>query len=759
MSTTIETDATDEVAIVGGHHAGFQCITSSRTLMFLDYTSLCQFSQVNRSIHDFLTQDKASGYWQAICNSFSVEKGLYSTADVFYSGGSRHFFFNTLFSAKDKWTEANTIVDGEEAASVSNIDKTQAFNIEVGCRFRPGDRMDRNLVVPLHQFLKVRRQKAVETNSFCVGEADPEEYLDPFLKTLMRDPVKLSTSDRILERSVAVQCILRGGKDPFNNRKLTMQDLIPMPELAVSIQEWRKKKNETDISLGTTEVKSLISDLVVDQDIVAALVEAEQISYAAKRAMVDASDRKRAHGDSDAEIDENIERPETDDGTVDENVNPNLANAIGTEGSLTSLKANMYNEAPQGFESKHWGENSARILEISKPKRTVTMNVPGSGVRPFYFSEVNDAESTQESVYKEGPRSLVSSFLNGYNVCLLCYGQTGSGKTFTMFGPDVNFTAEMKQSTGIVLRSCKELLMGRDTLSKIGISVTYTAQFVEIYNEKCTDLLSGNECSIRRDNGDLINASERSFRNDTEFLALLTEGQERKHFAATAMNDRSSRSHSVLVIHATQTCSKRGLLVKSRMHLVDLAGSERVKKSRVTGQNLKEAVGINQSLLVLGKVITALVECKSHVPYLESKLTTLLRSAFGGNSRTVAIINCRSDDVHGDETLQSLRFGERCGLISNSITTVASSAKDALNVLNETLERVSSQLSVLEAKNKTELPSYQKLKFSYQQLLRRKSELNLPVDTESTKSLKSVLKSRPPLSRYEPDTLSKTIVA
>lgn len=300
--------------------------------------------------------------------------------------------------------------------------------------------------------------------------------------------------------------------------------------------------------------------------------------------------------------------------------------------------------------------------------------------------------------------------------------------------------------------------MGKDTLSKHGISVTYTAQFVEIYNEKCTDLLSGNECSIRRDNGDLVNALERSFSNEIEFLALLSQGHERKHFAATAMNDRSSRSHSVLVIHATQTCSKRGLLIKSRMHLVDLAGSERVKKSRVAGQNLKEAVGINRSLLALGKVITALVECKSHVPYLESKLTTLLRSAFGGNSRTVAMINCRSDDVHGDETLQSLRFGERCGLISNSITTVASSARDALNVLNETLERVSSQLSVLEAKNRTELTSYQKLKFSYQQLLRRKAELNLPANAESTQPYESILKIRPPPLRYEPDTLSKTIL-
>merc|ERR1712054_674947 len=110
-----------------------------------------------------------------------------------------------------------------------------------------------------------------------------------------------------------------------------------------------------------------------------------------------------------------------------------------------------------------------------------------------------------------------------------------------MFGPDSNFSTDIKNSSGVVLRSCQELLMGAEALRKIGISVSYTAQFVEIYNEKCTDLLSGNECSIRRDNGDLINASERSFVDIDEFIALLSEGQERKHFAVTAMNDRSSR--------------------------------------------------------------------------------------------------------------------------------------------------------------------------------------------------------------------------
>jgi kinesin family protein C2/C3 len=34
-----------------------------------------------------------------------------------------------------------------------------------------------------------------------------------------------------------------------------------------------------------------------------------------------------------------------------------------------------------------------------------------------------------------GVKPLVTSFLDGYNVCIFAYGQTGSGKTFTMEGP------------------------------------------------------------------------------------------------------------------------------------------------------------------------------------------------------------------------------------------------------------------------------------------------------------------------------------
>jgi kinesin family protein 5 len=166
------------------------------------------------------------------------------------------------------------------------------------------------------------------------------------------------------------------------------------------------------------------------------------------------------------------------------------------------------------------------------------------------------------------------------------------------------------------------------------------------------------------------------------------------------------------------------MLIKSHLHLIDLAGSERVKKSKAEGNRLKEAVGINSSLLVLGKVIASLVESKSHIPYLESKLTTMLRGSFGGNSRTTAIINCRSDDTHGDETLQSMRFGERCGMISNSAKMAASSISTALESIDNSLLKVQEQLLSLESRGKNHLESYFKLKKSFQQMKMKRDNLS-----------------------------------
>lgn len=57
--------------------------------------------------------------------------------------------------------------------------------------------------------------------------------------------------------------------------------------------------------------------------------------------------------------------------------------------------------------------------------------------KDWEFDEVFGFNSTQEEIYVE-VSALVTSVLDGYNVCIFAYGQTGSGKTFTMSGPPDN---------------------------------------------------------------------------------------------------------------------------------------------------------------------------------------------------------------------------------------------------------------------------------------------------------------------------------
>lgn len=68
-------------------------------------------------------------------------------------------------------------------------------------------------------------------------------------------------------------------------------------------------------------------------------------------------------------------------------------------------------------------------------------------------------------------------------------------------------------------------------------------------------------------------------------------------------------------------------------------------RSGAKNARAREAGNINQSLLTLGRVITALVEHHPHVPYRDSKLTRLLQESLGGKAKTCIIATVTSSSV------------------------------------------------------------------------------------------------------------------
>lgn len=109
--------------------------------------------------------------------------------------------------------------------------------------------------------------------------------------------------------------------------------------------------------------------------------------------------------------------------------------------------------------------------------------------------------------------------------------------------------------------------------------------------------------------------------------------------------------------------------VVSTLQLVDLAGSER---QTLTGNGTtKESIDINQSLLTLRNVISALTESQSgqqgerYIPYRDSRLTCLLRQSLGGNAHCLMLACLNPCDLHIEENLSTLTYASKASYITN----------------------------------------------------------------------------------------------
>ncbi|MGH0149478.1 UNVERIFIED_CONTAM: hypothetical protein FKN15_035436 [Acipenser sinensis] len=164
----------------------------------------------------------------------------------------------------------------------------------------------------------------------------------------------------------------------------------------------------------------------------------------------------------------------------------------------------------------------------------------------------------------------------------------------------------------------------------------------------------------------LKNLSSQQAANEEEALNLLFLGDTNRMIAETPMNQASTRSHCIFTIHVSGREPGSATVRHSKLHLVDLAGSERVGKTGVGGQLLTEAKYINLSLHYLEQVIIALSEKnRSHIPYRNSMMTSVLRDSLGGNCMTTMIATLSVEKRNIDESISTCRFAQRVALIKN----------------------------------------------------------------------------------------------
>nr|XP_020765645.1 kinesin-like protein KIF25 [Odocoileus virginianus texanus] len=190
--------------------------------------------------------------------------------------------------------------------------------------------------------------------------------------------------------------------------------------------------------------------------------------------------------------------------------------------------------------------------------------------KTYTFERVYGPAASQRVVF-EDVCPLLTSFLDGYNVCIMAYGQTGSGKSFTMLGPHCQeepaLPSEPCGDAGIIPRAAGELfrLISEDASRSPEVDIS----IVEVYNNDIFDLLANDSGRVasgvkrqvlttQQGKKAVCGLTYQSVRSAAEFLTLVGRGLQLRAKQPTAVHAESSRSHLVITVTLATATSSRG---------------------------------------------------------------------------------------------------------------------------------------------------------------------------------------------------------
>nr|AMS24258.1 kinesin OrphII protein [Marsilea vestita] len=396
------------------------------------------------------------------------------------------------------------------------------------------------------------------------------------------------------------------------------------------------------------------------------------------------------------------------------------------------------------------GPDKPSVLQVLQNGHTVRVRTD-QGYRDFGLDAVSLASNEDlQSFYKKYVESRIETVKLGGRCTIMMYGPTGAGKSHTMFGS--------AKEPGIAYRALQNILnVGNANLENAGDEsgnkIKVTVKVLEIYNEDIFDLLAttssgpGNwlKSRVRLEvmGKKAKNAISITGTDPDKISKEIAKIEKKRIIKSTACNERSSRSHCLVMVDVPS--------LGGRLVLVDMAGSENIEQAGVT-LDLKMQTGkINQGNIALKRVVEAIANGDSYIPFRDSKLTMLLQDSFEDDEAKILMILCASPDpkdIH--KTIGTLEYGSKAKCIvrlpASPVKEKATAAEKAeASVLEARIKAMDAYISRLEAENQLKDKEKQE---TMKELLKKEEDLTVlkkeleRMEREAKEEVRSEMESR-----------------
>ena len=274
-------------------------------------------------------------------------------------------------------------------------------------------------------------------------------------------------------------------------------------------------------------------------------------------------------------------------------------------------------------------QNNMIVNEIKKD----LMNKESINPKEYIFDKVYDKNYNNDDLFNDFGMEIAENIIKKIDTTFYVYGQTGSGKTHTIMGTD-----EIPGLLTLILNFVKTYQ---------NIKLTFNS--IQIYNNKCYDILNNNNEIYEREDAygkvNLTNIKSITLNNNISNIIDLIK--KNRVVGKSGQNDASSRSHLLFQINNGNNFLK----------ILDLAGSERASVSVYINKDVfRENAEINQSILNLKECIRGLKNNNAHIPYRGSKLTRILKDSFERRTENYILATVSPEKENIADSINTLNY-------------------------------------------------------------------------------------------------------